>query len=197
MDVKTLCLGVLMLGDASGYEIKKHFEEGPFAHFHAAGFGSIYPALSAMRTEGLVTCVEMEQNGRPDKKVYSITDKGRQALRRALHRAPSADTFRSEAIFMMFFGDLLDRDHLRDVYTDYLRRYRTRIERMEQQDMARCGAGRRFVHGLGLAVYHASAAYLEENEALLFASADHEPESRERLPDDDAAKQPATEWTPS
>lgn len=193
MDVKTLCLGVLMLGQASGYEIKKHFEEGPFAHFHAAGFGSIYPALNTLKAEGLVTCVEMEQDGRPDKKVYSITEDGREALRRALHRPPSADSVRSEAIFMMFFADLLDRDHLRDVYTNYMTRYRTRIERMEQQDMAHCRAGRRFVHGLGLAIYRASVAYMEENEALLFAPPEHEHELRKQRPQDDAAEQPAAE----
>src|SRR5690606_26574731 len=33
MDVKTLCLAVLFREEATGYEIKKAFEEGPFAHF--------------------------------------------------------------------------------------------------------------------------------------------------------------------
>ena len=168
MDARTLCLGVLMLGHASGYEIKKHFEEGPFAHFHAAGFGSIYPALNTLKTEGLVTCIEMEQDGRPDKKVYSITDSGREAFRRALHRQPTPNSFRSEAIFMMFFGSLLDRDHLRHVYDDYVARYRTRVDHMAQQDMAGRPADRRFVHGMGLAVYRASIAYMEENRDLLF-----------------------------
>jgi len=55
MDVKTLCLGVLSLGDASGYEIRKMFEEGPFAHFHHASFGSIYPALSPLLDAEQVT----------------------------------------------------------------------------------------------------------------------------------------------
>ena len=168
MDAKTLCLGVLMLGHASGYEIKKHFEEGPFAHFHAAGFGSIYPALSILKSEGLVTCIEMEQDGRPDKKVYSITDSGREAFRRSLHRQPTPDSFRSEAIFMMFFANLLDREHLRHVYEDYIARYRARIDHMAQQDMAERPAGRRFVHGMGLAIYRASIAYMEENRDLLF-----------------------------
>src|SRR3546814_3071348 len=54
MDAKTLCLGVLSRGAASGYEIKKAFEEGPFSHFHQASFGSIYPALNALSADGLV-----------------------------------------------------------------------------------------------------------------------------------------------
>ena len=45
MDVKTVCLGMLTDGPASGYDLKKQFES-TFSHFFAAGYGSIYPALS-------------------------------------------------------------------------------------------------------------------------------------------------------
>lgn len=167
MDAKTLCLGVLILGDASGYEIKKRFEEGPFAHFHAVGFGSIYPALNALKAEGLVTCTEIGQPGRPHKKVYSITEKGREALRRALHKRPGADSFRSEAIFMMFFAEMLDPDHLHEVLEGYLARYRACVERLSHQDTSTFGDGRRFVHGFGLAIYTAAVTYMEDNRDSL------------------------------
>ncbi len=75
MDVKTLCLGVLSMGDASGYEIKKVFENA-FSHFYVAGFGSIYPALAELTREGLVVCSDIEQEKRPAKKVYQLTEKG-------------------------------------------------------------------------------------------------------------------------
>ena len=193
MDAKTLCLGVLMLGNASGYEIKKNFEEGLFAYFHAAGFGSIYPALNALKAGGLVTCTEMEQDGRPDKKVYSITKNGCEAFRRALHRQPTHDSFRSEAIFIMFFGHLLDREQLRHVYEDYIARYRARVDRMEQQDMTGCLADRRFVHGLGLAIYRASLAYMEQNQDLLFADSNEENSFHEDLPQPSLGAQHAAE----
>lgn len=193
MDAKTLCLGVLMLGRASGYEIKKEFEDGPFAHFHAAGFGSIYPALNTLKAEGLVTCMEMEQDGRPDKKVYSITENGREAFRRALHKEPAPDSFRSEAIFMMFFGHLLDRAHLRHVYDQYFARYRARVDRMAQQDMTGRPADRRFVHGLGLAVYRASLGYMEQNQDLLFGGSKDEDPSQEDPPHHSAGEQHAAE----
>ena len=50
MDVKTVCLGMLSDGEASGYDLKKQFESS-FGHFFAAGFGSIYPALSSLADE--------------------------------------------------------------------------------------------------------------------------------------------------
>ena len=80
MDVKTLCLGALSRGDASGYEIKKAFEEGPLSHIHEASFGAIYPALTELERQGLVTGREMAQEKRPDKKVYALTEAGLGAL---------------------------------------------------------------------------------------------------------------------
>ena len=172
MDVKTLCLGVLVLGDSSGYEIKKHFEEGPFSHFHAAGFGSIYPALGALLADGLVTCTEMAQEGRPDKKVYSITEAGRRAFRRELHKPPSPDSYRSEAIFMMFFGDLIDAHHLADVYERHLAINRGKVELLSDPDCRVTSHGRQFVRGLGLAVSRAIVDYMEANKGVLFGSDD-------------------------
>lgn len=168
MDVKILCLGVLVLGDASGYEIKKHFEEGPFSHFHVAGFGSIYPALATLLADGLVTCREMAQEGRPDKKVYSITEAGRRAFRRELHKAPSPDSYRSEAVFMMFFGDLIDADHLGDVYQRHLAIHRGKVECLGDPDCTVTARGGRFVRGLGLAVSRAIVTYMENNKGVLF-----------------------------
>ena len=46
MDVRTICLGILTRGDATGYEIKKLVEDGGYQHFVEASFGSIYPALN-------------------------------------------------------------------------------------------------------------------------------------------------------
>ena len=64
MNVKTLCLGVLSLGEASGYEIKKEIEEGLFSHFIDASFGSIYPALMQLNAEGSAAIAQAAELGR-------------------------------------------------------------------------------------------------------------------------------------
>jgi len=46
MDTKTLCLGVLTLGDASGYDVRKQLTE-TFSHFMEISPSGIYPALRA------------------------------------------------------------------------------------------------------------------------------------------------------
>ena len=167
MDVRTLCLGVLSLGDASGYEIKKAFEAGPFAHFHQAGFGSIYPALGGLHEDGCVSFTEVATDRRPAKKVYAITEKGRTAFRQALTKWPAPDKIRSEFVFMLFFADLMDEDHLDAVYDAYLAHYRRHVEQIRGLDSTGIAPGRLFARGFGLAFYEAAVEYLETNRALL------------------------------
>ena len=163
MDTKTICLGVLSLHDATGYEIKKQFEEGPFSFFYDAGYGSIYPALGKMLSDGLVTCVEVPQDGRPAKKVYSITETGRDVLRSALHVRPTQDKLRSDSLVMLFFGHLLESDQRAEVLDEYLAYYRNGLEYLATMDNTDSGDDQCFVHGMGVAVYEAAIRYLEEN----------------------------------
>lgn len=167
MDSKILCLGVLNRGDASGYEIKKAFEEGPFGHIHETSFGAIYPALTGLLEEGLVACTEMAQEKRPDKKVYSITPAGRDALTRALMARPAPDKVRSDFLFIMFFGHLLPPERLAELIDGRIAWYRGCLERMRACGACGAPAGEAFVHGLGLAVYQAAADYLQANRDRL------------------------------
>jgi DNA-binding PadR family transcriptional regulator len=177
MDTRTLCLGVLNRGDASGYEIKKSFEEGPLAHFQEASFGSIYPALTRLAQDGLVVCRAQPQDKRPDKKLYSITEAGRTALEGALHRPPTEDEVRSDFLFVLFFAHLLPTATLNRLIDERIAWYEDVLQRMtENADLDNRPAGERFVHGLGLAVYRCARDYLRDNRATLLAGAvDAEP----------------------
>ncbi|MBK1695688.1 PadR family transcriptional regulator [Rhodovibrio salinarum] len=174
MDTRTLCLGVLNRGDASGYEIKKSFEEGLLAHFQEASFGSIYPALTRLSADGLVVCHAQPQDKRPDKKLYSITASGRAALERALHRRPVDDEVRSDFLFVLFFAHLLPAATLDRLIDDRITWYEDVLQRMsENANLDNRPAGERFVHGLGLAVYQCARDYLREHrDALLAGAAD-------------------------
>ena len=97
MNVRTLCLAVLFDTEASGYEIRK---QSTGSYFVEASFGSIYPALAKLEDEGLVTSRIENQEGRPAKKVYSITEAGRSELLDAMFQKLDPDVFRSE--FLLF-----------------------------------------------------------------------------------------------
>lgn len=107
MNVKTLCLAILHDGNASGYEIRKLSAEGEYAYFVEASFGSIYPALAKLEDEGLVSSQVEHQDGRPAKKVYSITESGRETFREALFEDLDDDVFRSEFLLFARFTYML------------------------------------------------------------------------------------------
>ncbi|MEE9590251.1 MAG: PadR family transcriptional regulator, partial [Hyphomicrobiaceae bacterium] len=93
MNVRTLCLGILYFGEATGYEIRKTASEGGFSHFIEANYGSIYPALTKLTQDELVTMREEVVSGKPSRKVYALTDQGREALKAALNEPLRADIF--------------------------------------------------------------------------------------------------------
>jgi len=172
MDTRTLCLGVLNRGDASGYEIKKSFEEGPLAHFQETSFGAIYPALTRLAADGLVICRDQPQDKRPDKKLYSITESGRTALQTALHRTPAEDEVRSDLLFVLFFAHLLPAATLNRLIDARIAWYEDVLQRMtDNADLDRRPAGERFVHGFGLAVYRCARDYLRDHRTSLLADA--------------------------
>ena len=170
MDIKECCLAVLAKGEATGYEIKKTLEESPVHHFYQAGFGSIYPALAALAKQDKVALTVEHQAKRPDRKVYQLTDAGRDALRQALGAAAVPDRVRSEFLLAMYFSDSLPEDDVERLIEQRLEWYRDRIELMQS-----CGhegnTGPGFVGGFGLAVYQAAAGYLEQRLAARAAGA--------------------------
>ncbi len=100
MNTQTLILAILNFEDASGYEIKKHSTEGMFSFFVDISYGSIYPTLARLEAEGLVSCRSETQNGKPDKKVYSITDAGRASFLETLQVPHQKDKFKSEFLLV-------------------------------------------------------------------------------------------------
>jgi len=172
MDAKTLCLGTLSRGDASGYEIKKAFEEGPLGHIHEASFGAIYPALTELERQGLVTGREMAQEKRPDKKVFALTEDGLKTLHRVLLNPPARDKTRSDFLFILFLGHLVEASRLAELIDSRIAWYRDCLSRMAACDLSAGPPGEAFVHGLGLAVYTAACDYLvAHREDLLDAVA--------------------------
>jgi PadR family transcriptional regulator, regulatory protein AphA len=182
MDARVLCLGALHFGDASGYEIKKLFEEGDFSFFYETSFGSIYPALSRLVEDGLALVSEQAQDKRPDKKVYSITDKGRDLFAESLREPPVPDKIRSDFCFLMLFANLLPPAVIDRLIRDRIAWYRQHIEQMQSCNAQDEPPGGRFINGLGLAIYGSAAAYLEQNRAGFIASLQRQAERAEERP---------------
>jgi len=169
MDVKTLCLGLLTVHEACGYDLKKTFESS-FKHFFPAGYGSIYPALADLAEAGLVSCTEIPQIGKPDRKVYRITEQGEQAFIEALNRTDPQHKLRSEFLAVMYFADRIDDDRLADLLDDRVQKLRETVRHIEETSLQgdeSGSAGASFVAGFGAVIAEAAARYIESNRHLL------------------------------
>ncbi len=105
-------LGLLAFwGPMSGYDIKGVFDH-TLAPMWGAAHSQIYKELRRMKELGWVDMEREEQEARPDRKVYSITDKGNTALRE--WQALPADVFqlRDELLLKVLFGTFAAPEHL-------------------------------------------------------------------------------------
>jgi PadR family transcriptional regulator AphA len=164
MNVRTLCLGILSFREASGYEIKKEIEEGQFSHFIDASYGSIYPALTQLHTEALVTVRAEEQSGRPDKKVYAITETGRKALSEGLAQVAAKDKYKSEFLFAMLLQEYLTDEQVGVAIDKQLHDLKQKLDRMESCRLqGALSRGSNFIMGYGEAVLSAGVKFLEQH----------------------------------
>jgi len=169
MDVKTVCLGMLTDGPASGYDMKKCFESS-FGHFFPAGYGSIYPALATLARNGLVEFENVEQDGRPDRKVYSITEKGRAALMEGLADQTATHKVRSEFLAMLWFAHLMSERQINRLIDNKLveiEAFLKLIDEFPECDCEPVPKGTRFVAGFGRHMATQFREYLETNRDML------------------------------
>jgi len=97
-------LGLLAFwGPLSGYDIKRLFDHTLSAMWGAAQ-SQIYKELRRMKELGWVEMEREEQEARPDRKIYSITDQGHEALRKWQAQPPEVFQLRDELLLKVLFG---------------------------------------------------------------------------------------------
>src|SRR3954465_8940802 len=89
-------LALLANGPAHGYELKQALEQRFGAVLPPLNAGQIYTTLSRLERDELVQDDAVEQNGRPNKRVYDLTLKGREELNRWLVDATPATRLKDD-----------------------------------------------------------------------------------------------------
>ncbi|NJP31917.1 PadR family transcriptional regulator [Micromonospora thermarum] len=138
----------------SGYELARRFERS-IGRFWTATHQQIYRVLRRMETDGWVTAEEIGQDGRPDKRHYSVTAAGRGVLTRWLREPVQPETVRHE-LAVKIRGAAFDDDAGRAALIVEVERYRadheatlTRYLAGERRDFLDAGeldAGQRLQH---------------------------------------------------
>jgi PadR family transcriptional regulator, regulatory protein AphA len=106
--VTPVLLGMLSLGPRSGYDIKRVVDHST-RFFWAASYGQIYPELRRLEKDGLIEGEDVP-NGARERRVYKLTDAGRQALVDWLVTRNFTVEYRDESLLRLFFADALPRE---------------------------------------------------------------------------------------
>lgn len=96
-------LGMLSLGDKTGYDLKREFEQR-VGHFWSESLGQIYPTLHRLKRQKLVDSRSEPGHLRPGRTIYRITPAGLQTLRDWIVQPAERDPVRNELLLKMFFG---------------------------------------------------------------------------------------------
>jgi DNA-binding PadR family transcriptional regulator len=78
-------LGLIIKRPLSGYDIKRVLKSLGWL-VGEPSFGSLYPALNSLQKDGLVTMATETRPGKPSRKIYSITESGKQTLQEWVNR---------------------------------------------------------------------------------------------------------------
>ncbi|HEY3376498.1 MAG TPA: PadR family transcriptional regulator [Armatimonadota bacterium] len=112
MSLEHAILGFLHYKPLTGYDLKAKFDAS-VRHFWPADQGQIYRTLSRLAEHGWTEVEVIAQEDRPDRKVYHITETGREELRQWLVAPlPMKGTRIAELVQIFFAGQLSDEEIL-------------------------------------------------------------------------------------
>jgi len=157
-------LGQVAAGAATGYEVQARLSAGA-AHFWHASYSQIYGELRRLRELGYVTEERVVQAGRPNKRVHTVTEEGRRALRAWLAEPWGLAHVRDASLVKLMLADPLDEAQ---VVTE-LRRLKAAHERRRaefEEEIARlpgdAGRYQRLALRKGVHAQEAFAAWCQE-----------------------------------
>ena len=112
MSLKHSLLVLLAEQPASGYDLSQHFK-GSVGFFWHASHQQIYQQLKALTDAGWVQFSTEIQTDKPDKKIYEITDTGRQAMTQWLCEPAEPNKYKDALLIKLYGGQHIDVDILK------------------------------------------------------------------------------------
>jgi PadR family transcriptional regulator AphA len=163
VSIRHLILGLLTQQSMSGYDIKRSLKSLSWL-IDSPSFGSIYPALRALREDDLVTIEVASRQGKPPRKIYTITEAGRLALREWMDQpvAPGASlkTFMMRLIVANNFSHTGLISHLQQRRSQVALHYTT-LKQIAGTLDGTIDSGQHLAFGYGLTLATAELAWLD------------------------------------
>lgn len=120
--LKFALLGLLRTQQRHGYDLKQAFEQLAGGTW-TVNIGQIYTTLARLERDGFVQSEIVEQDLRPDRKVFSLTNSGEKELRRWLEQ-PAAEPIRlKDELFLKVILSDVTGDNVTDLIWAQRQRY--------------------------------------------------------------------------
>ena len=128
-------------GESTGYELSKRFDHS-VANFWPASRQQIYRELDRLEEDGLANARRVRQDKRPDKRIFSLTRAGLEAIDEFV-RAPTAPTVVRDDLLVKVAGlGEANRDDVVAAVADRLAHHEEKLEGyLQLRDAALGGAG--------------------------------------------------------
>ena len=138
MALRHAALAALLEGEASGYELSKRFDVS-VANFWSATPQQLYRELERLEGEGLIGGRVVEQRRRPNKRVFTLTDAGREELYAFTTRPARPMAMRDELLVKLQAVDAGDPRAVTAALTERIARARGKLvlyERLREHLLA-------------------------------------------------------------
>lgn len=127
MSLSYAILASLTETDCSGYDLAKRFDAS-VGFFWSATHQQIYKELRKLEESGWIAGSSVAQEGRPDKKVFSITDVGRENLRNWIGKTAEMSANKEEILVKIFAGHLVPKPIIIEQLQEQKRLHQERLE---------------------------------------------------------------------
>ncbi|MET9731186.1 PadR family transcriptional regulator [Streptomyces sp. NPDC006458] len=132
MALRNALMAALLQGEASGYDLAKEFDAS-VANFWMASPQQLYRELERMEGDGLITARVVEQERRPNKRLFSLTEAGHEAVRAYVSEPPAKPTaIRDELMVKVQCADVGDIDAVRAAVAERSEWATAKLERYER-----------------------------------------------------------------
>lgn len=154
MALRHAVLAALLDGEASGYELAKRFDASVANFWHALP-QQLYTELRRLEEQALVRGRAIRQRGRPDKRVFTITHAGRQALREFAAEPTRPGALKEDLAVKVYAAGVVDHGVLAAALdaraaeaTAKLERYQRRLDSLADPDGADLGPSLTLARGI-------------------------------------------------
>jgi PadR family transcriptional regulator, regulatory protein AphA len=129
-------LGLLSFGEMSGYDVLK-LAEGSIGYFWSPAKSHVYSELKRLAAAGYAEEGVVQQDTRPNKRLYRMTAGGEHALKRWLEEAElESEPYKDPFLLKVFFGSLMTPQKLIAQFEGMIEeheRYRAELLAIEEE----------------------------------------------------------------